>query len=359
MTTPIRRAARLGAALASVAALVLAPLALAPAAADIPTTISHGDFGLSYNYVFSAGTAPDIAYPYRVRSANGSVAIAYCVERPIGTENGAPYTEGTWDGIAGLEQVNWILANGAPEVSNEDLSAAVQAFTGSASSYIYDDFMTRGVTQWAIWHFTDDFDISRVTGTVYQQIGDGPAVSPVAMSALTDLYDYLIDPSTNVGIPEPSETSLQLDASGAAWTGENFGPVVVHTNAPHAELSVVAGEAHLVDAGGSAVSSVADGTSVYLHAVVGTTGTASIAATADGARIPLGRVLVSPGLQALISAQTVTDVADAALDVVLSPELPSTGADAAPGLALAAAMLLGGAALLLLVARRRVGRHSL
>lgn len=291
----------------------------APAAADIPTQIVRGDVGVSYEYDYGNGYTPSISYPYRVTASSGARAVAYCVEWPIGTDVGVEYSEGAWNGIADLTHVNWILQHSAPVVANDALTDAVEDHSGLTLGD-YSDYEARGVTQWAVWHYTDGFDIAQVSPTnLFEQVGGGGIKAALDLTRLTALYDYLTDPAVNVGLAEPS-VSLALDASSAAWDGELYGPIRFITGAPEVELSVVSGSATVVDSTGSPIDRASADDEVFLHSPSGSTGTATLSATAPLAALATGTLLLSPGQQTLMVADQLNAAADTTLEVVLAPQ---------------------------------------
>jgi len=352
-----RRGALAVAAFAAAVALILAPATAATA--DIPTTITRGDVGLNLRYDF-ADKAPEwtLAYPYRIVTANNDRTLAYCVQWHVSTEDGVAYSEGTWDGIANLQNVNWILQNGAPTVSNADLTAAAEAHSGLTLDE-FTDFQARGATQLAIWSYTDGFEIDRVM-EMYEHVGGGASQRRIDIAPVKALVDYLTDPAINVGLGEPT-VSIMLDSSAATWDGAEYGPIHVLTNAP--EVVLTATGADVVDAAGTPVTTTTHGSDVYLRTAPGTTGAAQLVADAPGATLSAGRVLLAPGMQTLIVADSLGQLATYALDVALTPELASTGPVSEEMTPIAGALLaLGGALVAVAMIRRarmRVGRHSI
>ena len=341
-------AARTIAALGVAAAIALVPIA--PAMANISTELVRGDVGLSFRYAYDNGPAWSLAYPYRMESVGGERTLAYCVQWPIGTEDGALYDEGEWDGIENLANVNWILHNGAPVVSNAELTDAVEAHSGLTLTD-FSDYEARGGTQFAIWSYTDGFEMDRVL-ELYEQVGGGGSLGSVQIPRVSALVAYLTDPAINVGMSEPV-VSLALEDSAAAWNGTEYGPIRVLTNAPEVQLEVTAGDARLVDASGAAVATATDGAELFLTSPVGASGLATISAEAPEATLSTGRLLLSPELQTLIVSSEFAALAVDTLDVELTPQLAETGTGVVPVAAGAAVLLLGGLVLLMMRTRAR------
>lgn len=308
------------------AGLVIVPAM--PASADTSGAIDRVLNGLNTNINPGGGSYWQIATPWRVRTADNQTFVAYCVEMPIGTGIGVPYTESDWSGIPNLANAGWITLNSAPQVSYEDLTDAVEAHSGIVVSPDYTEYEAQGITQFAIWHYTDGFEFSYIL-EAYSQTGNGASFGPkLDLPRLQLLFDYLTDPAINVGITEPT-SSLSLDNSTATRTGNRYGPVTVTTSAPSVDLAIsgTAG-AQLVNAAGAAITTAANGAELYV--VIpddATAGAATITANAPDATMSFGRLLRSPGQQTILAATSATAASAAEVNFDWTAQLPSTGAE--------------------------------
>jgi TQXA domain-containing protein len=202
--------------------------------------------------------------------------VAYCIDLATSTPAiGTTYEEVAWSEAnvgSDLPRINWILHNGYPNRTVEELRA------------VAGDGLTRGsaaaATQAAIWHFSDGF--------VLEPSKNDPAI--------VALYAHLIDPSVNVGLTAQPPVSISLspeDASGKA--GELIGPFVVSTTASQLAVSTDLGLGEvIVDADGAPRTSAGNGDELFVRVPAGTPA-GQLTVTATGmATVQTGRVFVVP-----------------------------------------------------------------
>lgn len=206
----------------------------------------------------------------------------YCIDIRTALNRDSPYAEGDWEssGVANLEKVRWVLFNGHPNVTAEELLETA----GTAPDEDWDQTETDRVayagTQAAVWHFTDGFALDTDDAVIGGAEEQSEGVAAV--------YEYL---TANAGrVPDPSEFYIELDgAEEAAYEDGGFGPYAIRTNAGPVELSAEGGS--LVDAEGADVASLNDGDEFY---IVLDEGAEEITITGHASHdLPVGRVFMA------------------------------------------------------------------
>ncbi|WP_026924800.1 Cys-Gln thioester bond-forming surface protein [Glycomyces arizonensis] len=292
----------------------------------------------------------------------------YCIDIRTELDHTSPYTEGDWEssGVANLEKVRWVLFNGYPNVTAEDLLAT----TDAESDADWDETGTARVayagTQAAVWHFTDGFKLDTDDAVIGGSDEQSAAVAAV--------YEYL---TANAGrVPDPSEFYIELDgAEEASYADGRFGPYTIRSTAGPVELSAEGGT--LVDAEGREVDMLEDGGQ---FAIVLDEGSEKITITAHGTYdLPVGRVFIADptaeveesnrvASQMLILAQPrEADIpAEWAFALQLpedehptesaseaaQPKLPTTGVNLTVVFAAGLALLIGGSTVMALAKRK-------
>lgn len=161
-------------------------------------------------------------------------------------------------------KVLWVLAHGYPALTLEEI-AGVAGIPDVIESDAID------ATQWAIWHWTNNFDMGGLS--------DGAKT----------LADFLVDNSVPLSPNEPDDGKVSIDRahsfSNAPGSGV-MGPYVIHTDqVPVVRLTTSAG-ASVTDAAGNVVTTAVNGDTVYLHA---TGGEATL--SAEGTFVHLGNTI--------------------------------------------------------------------
>jgi TQXA domain-containing protein len=179
----------------------------------------------------------------------GGTLQTYCVDIHNPTQRDARYHETPWSGTSlgankDAGKIRWILQNSYPQVN--DL-AALAAKAGVKGGLTEQD--AAAGTQVAIWRYSDGVDVD--------------ALDPQA----EELADYLEKNAR--GVAEP-RASLTLDPPAVSGNpGERLGPVTVHTDADSVSVTPPADAAtsgvRIVDKGGKAVTSAADGGQLYFE----------------------------------------------------------------------------------------------
>lgn len=184
---------------------------------------------------------------FRLEQENGNTATAYCIDFETSIVGGAWYLEDDWANYPGKGEfaepgkVHWLLQNGYPSVSAEELAEASDANTGRTT-----EAEALAATQAAIWHFSNDEDLVRGNGNV------------------TAIYDHLVESAEPLPQGEP-EASLSVSPDSAAGqAGETVGEFTVSTSAEQVPVELTAPDGvELVDLeSGESVESVADGSTV-------------------------------------------------------------------------------------------------
>ncbi|WP_432059615.1 LAETG motif-containing sortase-dependent surface protein [Streptomyces sp. S1] len=210
---------------------------------------------------------------FKMEVEGGGTLSTYCIDLRTPAKHDFDYKEVGWDqsslhNNANAGKILWILENGYPKLSAEELGQKVGAKLSKGDA--------AAGTQAAIWTLSDD---------VTAKPDDKDA---------RKLTKYLLENATKL---EEPKASLSLSPSSVAGkAGEKLGPVTVNTNAKDVKVSVVPGAPEgvkVVDKTGAAVTTAANGDELFLDVPAGTAdGTAELAAEAT-TKVQLGRAFVS------------------------------------------------------------------
>lgn len=191
---------------------------------------------------------------YRVTNGEHTYRV-YCIENRQSSPAGAKLKVADWDSFIGennlkndktaREKVSWIAVNSYPNLRIEELRTK----TGIAD--LSEAEAVTG-TQSAIWHFSDNFALDRLT--------EGSAKSA---ENVKKLYDYYLG-SANTGLTVEAP-SLEIEVPQSATAGQAVGPIRFDSNA--ATVSVEEPRYRLVDAAGSNVelAAVPANTDLFLN----------------------------------------------------------------------------------------------
>jgi TQXA domain-containing protein/LPXTG-motif cell wall-anchored protein len=222
------RFARAGAGVTGVAALLMMAAAI-PASADPASGVVDGGTG-GYNVNVGGGGLGNLQTSLiGFKLTDGTKLGMYCVEIHTNIDRDHEMVEQPWDEYPNADspfhqnrdKINWVLHNGFPVKSAEDLAAKV-AEGGATLNDGLDEKEAIAGTQAAVWHFSDDTDLNR--DEPLPRGGDDAAAADVVA-----LYDYLTG-DDNIGIgdqPTPALAVDPTDLSGKA--GERIGPFTVNT----------------------------------------------------------------------------------------------------------------------------------
>ncbi|MCY9787759.1 thioester domain-containing protein [Nocardiopsis sp. EMB25] len=150
---------------------------------------------------------------FNLKLENGNTLTTYCIDLETGIRGDAWYREDAWANYPGKgdfaepAKVHWVLQNGYPAVSTDELAEAAGA-PGRVS-----DKQALSATQAAIWHFSNGADLTR------------------AEPATTAIYEYLIGNAVDLNQGEEPDATLSItpgEASGQA--GETVGEFLVETS---------------------------------------------------------------------------------------------------------------------------------
>ncbi|SDC73103.1 thioester domain-containing protein [Actinokineospora iranica] len=394
---------RVGATLA--AAAVLASVAALPAAAEEAARgrLQHEKtegFGVRFE------NKQDVlqASLLHLKLTDGKMLKVYCVEINVDASHDQDMVEVPWDAYpddkspfnANRDKINWVLHNGFPNKSIEELNGL--GLNWGEAGLEVEEAIT--ATQAAIWHFSDGYDINRNTPVARGANVETGQENRDADQDVLALYDYLIS-DANKGIGEQTVGDLKISPekqSGEA--GELVGPYEVTTNGEITELRTDLPEGVvLTDAKGNEIQAgdIENGTEVYVKVPADAeAGEGSFDLTADSPRIEIGRLFVgddyanhkaqslivadsetvkltaqghaewqpvktvAPAQTAIAPANTSAAVAPAASSAAVAPaaqattgDLPDTGASILlPGL-IGLVLLAAGAGTLLYLRHRR------
>ncbi|HWM04424.1 MAG TPA: thioester domain-containing protein [Actinophytocola sp.] len=170
--------------------------------------------------------------------SDGTELGMYCVEIRTSIDDEHEMDEQPWDSYPSEEspfnenraKINWILHNGFPVQSAEQL-ATVLTEGGATLNDGLDTKEAIAATQSAVWHFSDGVDLNRENPLSGDGSDDAAAADALA------LYDYLTG-DANVGIgdqPTPALAVSPTELSGKA--GERIGPFTVSTTGTIGELT--------------------------------------------------------------------------------------------------------------------------
>jgi TQXA domain-containing protein/LPXTG-motif cell wall-anchored protein len=208
--------------------------------------------------------------------AGGGELQSYCIDAHTPTVSGAQYQEKTWaeSSLANnpdAGKIHWILKNAFPQVDETALAKAA----GITGEFTKNDAAVG--TQVAIWRYSDHVEAEAKDAEAEQ------------------LADYLQKAAQS--LQEPGG-SLSLSAPAVAGkAGEKLGPVTVATNAGTATVKVAGEGVKVVDASGNAVTSVTDGSELYVDVPEATApGTAEV--TVEGSiELSVGRAFTGVGVK--------------------------------------------------------------
>ena len=247
--------------LSATAAAALAFGLAAPAAADTTETYEGavrtqfaGNEQSGETVTMSGGTIGTNLF--RLEQKNGDTVTAYCIDFETNIVGGAWYLEDDWANYPGKGEfaepgkVHWLLQNGYPSVSAEELAEAA----GGGNAPRVTDAEALAATQAAIWHFSNDEDLTRGQGNV------------------NAIYDHLVESAEPLPQDEP-EASLSVSPEGATGqAGETVGEFTVNTSAEQVPVELSAPDGvELVDLeSGESVDAVANGSTVGFSVPEGT-----------------------------------------------------------------------------------------
>lgn len=216
--------------------------------------------------------------------------LTYCIDIHTALDEDSSYMEGTWEEseVPNLELVRWVLLNGFPNASDEELFDAAGVTEGDDWDEEEAGLVAYAGTQAAVWNLTDSFELD-LDDPIQEDESD-------AAAAIVDIYEYLVDNATE--LPDPSEYFIELDGfDDARFEDGRFGPYWINSTAGDVALEAEGGSLELED--GSPATEVADGEDFYISLDEGVTdivlgGSASF-------DLPVGRVFMAITEEAAIS----------------------------------------------------------
>ncbi len=227
--------ARAGAGVTGAAALLMMAAAI-PASADPASGVVDGGTS-GYHVNVGGGGLHNLATSLiGFKLTDGTKLGMYCVEIHTNIDREHEMVEQPWDEYPNADspfhdnrdKINWVLHNGFPVKSADDLAAKVTE-GGAALNDGLDEKEAIAGTQAAVWHFSDDTDLNR--DEPLPDRGDEAAAKDVVA-----LYDYLTG-DANIGIGDQPTPALEVsptELSGKA--GERIGPFTVSTTGSIDEL---------------------------------------------------------------------------------------------------------------------------
>ncbi|WP_436493222.1 thioester domain-containing protein [Actinokineospora sp. HUAS TT18] len=253
---------RAGAAIATAAATLM--LAALPAAAD-PVTgqAQHEPKAEGWEVKMGDGNLSEIQPTlFTLKLSDGTTLRVYCVEIHVNLIINEDMVEVPWDAYPGdgdfdknRAKINWVLHNGFPGKSLEDLNKIPGVEWGEDG---LEEREAISATQAAVWHFSDGVDLNK----------DNP--TPTRDDAKKDvlaLYNYLVG-EANTGIEEQPNPALQVSPeSQTGEAGKLVGPFTVSTNGGVTEIVKNLPEGvTLTDKDGKeiAAADIKDGTELFL-----------------------------------------------------------------------------------------------
>jgi TQXA domain-containing protein/LPXTG-motif cell wall-anchored protein len=256
---------RAGAAFTGAAAMLLA--VSAPATADPATgTVNPAANVIGYQVNVGGdwlGTLPTNLLGFTL--SDGTQLGMYCVEIKVEIDDQHPMVERPWEDYPNEEspfndnrqQINWVLHNGFPVKTVEELGAALPKPPNDG----IDVLEAVAATQAAVWHFSDDVDLNRDDPLSGDASDDEDAADALA------LYDYLIG-AANTGIGEAPLAKLELSPTESSGeTGDRIGPFKVTTTATIEKLTAdLPDGVRVTDANGTELNAamIKDGTEVFI-----------------------------------------------------------------------------------------------
>ncbi|HEY7593321.1 MAG TPA: thioester domain-containing protein [Actinophytocola sp.] len=227
--------ARAGAGITGAAALLLMAAAV-PASADPATGVVDGGTEGYHVNVGNGGLGNLATSLIGFRLTDGTKLGMYCVEIHTNIDRDHEMVEQPWEEYPNPEspfndnrdKINWVLHNGFPVKSTDDLAAKLTDGGASLNDGLSEKEAIAG-TQAAVWHFSDATDLNRENPL--PRDGDEAAAKDVVA-----LYDFLTG-DANGGIGDQPTPALQVsptELSGKA--GERIGPFTVNTTGTIDEL---------------------------------------------------------------------------------------------------------------------------
>jgi TQXA domain-containing protein/LPXTG-motif cell wall-anchored protein len=207
----------------------------------------------------------------------GGTLQSYCIDAHTPTRTNAQYQEVSWAESSlhanqDAGKIHWILKNSFPQVA--DVAALAKA-AGISGEFTKNDAAVG--TQVAIWRFSDH---------VKAEAKDTEA---------EQLADYLEKNAQS--LQEPG-VSLSLSSNAVAGkAGDKLGPVTVDTNAGTAGVKVSGAGVKVVDASGNAVTSVSDGTELYVDVPEGTAAGTAQVSVEGSVQLSVGRAFTGVGVK--------------------------------------------------------------
>ena len=241
------------ASLSATAAAALAFGLAAPAAADTTETYEgavraqYADKVQSGETVTMTGGSIGTSL-FRLDLENGEESLpAYCIDFETNIIGGAWYLEDDWANYPGKGEfaepgkVHWLLQNGYPSRSAEELAEAA-----GGNAHRVTEAEALAATQAAIWHFSNDEDLVRGQGNV------------------TAIYDHLVESAESLPQEGPDASLSVSPDSAAGQAGETVGEFTVSTSAEQVPVDLSAPDGvELVDIeSGEAVDAVSNGSTV-------------------------------------------------------------------------------------------------
>jgi TQXA domain-containing protein/LPXTG-motif cell wall-anchored protein len=295
----------------------------------------------------------------------------YCTDIFTPINYGTEYVEKPWterfkdDSTKKSGKIIWVLLNGYPNLKPADIAAKASELKFKGKGLSDKEALT--ATQAAVWHFSDNVDLTQVT-----DIPKGDDESDVI-----DLYNWLISEKNNKGDAAQPKPALALTPDKLSGKpGSLIGPFVATTGAENVvvDAKVPAG-VKITDKDGKELDGKKQATKdkyeFYVNVPAGTPdGKAEITVSAD-ATVSLGRlfvgktesqklVLAGEGkvhLEAKGEANWAVTVSTPTTEAPPAPqaknELANTGASITLPLILGGVLVLGGAGALVFVRRRK------
>ncbi|MGH3880399.1 MAG: thioester domain-containing protein [Actinophytocola sp.] len=208
------------------AAAVLMMAAAIPASADPASGVVDGG-SEGFNVNVGDGKLKNISTSLiGFRLEDGTKLGMYCVEIHTRIDREHAMVEQPWDEYpnadspfhSNRDKINWVLHNGFPVKSTDDLAA--QLGEGLTDGLSEREAITG--TQAAVWHFSDDTNLDR----------ENPLAGNGDEAAATDVlavYDFLTG-DANVGIGDQPTPALEVSPSELSGkAGERIGPFTVST----------------------------------------------------------------------------------------------------------------------------------
>jgi TQXA domain-containing protein/LPXTG-motif cell wall-anchored protein len=189
--------------------------------------------------------------------------LSYCVQVAVDNDTSVPYIEQDFDAVVS-DTVARILGSYYP-IGTGPAGYELES-TGDEAT---DARLMAGATQAAIWHFTDDFDLTTDEGD------NNPTIIAY--------YEIILQAVADGALPPLSSGTLTLGIDGPedvdAIPGELVGPYVVDTTASLVELTTTEGLTIHDEDGTPFEGPAEDGDEVWLKAAAPGSGTLSASAS--------------------------------------------------------------------------------